>query len=51
MQSKLAALVKSFMATDAEALCLVPGQKLFVMRSGGKAIVGREILSWCPASP
>ena len=45
MSSKVAALVKNFFNTDADALCLVPGEKLYLMRGITKTVVGREVLS------
>src|SRR5438552_4122162 len=45
MPSKIEALVRNFQKTDGEALCLVPGEKIFIIRAGAKVIVGREDLS------
>jgi twitching motility protein PilT len=43
--SKVAALVKNFLQTDAEALYLVAGEKIFITRGTAKVVAGREIVS------
>jgi twitching motility protein PilT len=45
MASRIEALVRNFLKTDGETLCLVPGEKIFILRGGSKATVGREKLS------
>ncbi len=45
MGSKVEALVRTFLRSDADALYLVPGERIFMMRGTGKAVVGREPLS------
>ena len=45
MSSKLGALLRHFRETDADALYLVPGEKIFVTRGTQKLVVGREPLS------
>ncbi|MFI5181087.1 MAG: type IV pilus twitching motility protein PilT [Thermoanaerobaculia bacterium] len=45
MVSRVEALVRNFLRTDGETLVLVPGEKIFILRSGAKVTVGREKLS------
>src|SRR5256885_13382337 len=45
MISKIEALVRNFLRADADALYLVPGEKIFLMRGSSRAVVGRENLS------
>ncbi|MCG3193431.1 MAG: PilT/PilU family type 4a pilus ATPase [Thermoanaerobaculia bacterium] len=45
MGSKIESLVRSFLRSDADGLYLVPGEKIFMMKGLGRAIVGREPLS------
>ena len=45
MASKIEALVRNFLKTDGEALYLVPGEKIFLLKGTSKVIVGREPLS------
>ena len=42
MPSKVAALVRNFLGAESDALCLVPGEKLFLMKGVSKVVVGRE---------
>ncbi|MEO6323702.1 MAG: type IV pilus twitching motility protein PilT [Thermoanaerobaculia bacterium] len=44
MASKIEALVRNFLKTDGDALYLVPGEKIFLMKGASKVIVGREPL-------
>jgi len=43
--SKIEALVRNFLRTSADALYLVPGEKIFLMRGAQRTVVGRENLS------
>lgn len=45
MGAKLDALVRSFLRSDGDALYLVPGERIFMMKGTGRAVVGREPLS------
>lgn len=45
MASKVAALVRNFLQTDADALYVVAGEKIFITRGTVKAIAGREVVS------
>jgi twitching motility protein PilT len=45
MASKVEALVRSFLKTDGDALCLVLGERMFLKRGATNSIVGREALS------
>jgi twitching motility protein PilT len=45
MASKVEALVRSFLKTDGDALCLVLGQRMFLKRGTASSVVGREALS------
>ncbi len=45
MANRVEALVRNFLGTDGETLYLVPGEKIFILRSGAKVTVGREKLS------
>jgi len=45
MASKVEALVRSFLKTDGEALCLVLGERMYLKRGGSSTVVGREPLS------
>ena len=45
MPSKVEALVRNFLRTDADALFLVPGERMFLMKGAQRAVVGREPLS------
>jgi twitching motility protein PilT len=43
--SKVAALVRNFLQTDADALYLVAGEKIFITRGTARAVAGREVVS------
>jgi len=43
--SKVEALVRNFLRTDADALYLVPGERMYLMRGNARTVVGREGLS------
>ncbi len=45
MPSKVEALVRNYLRTDADALFLVPGERMFLMKGVQRAVVGREPLS------
>lgn len=45
MASKVAALVRNFLQTDADALYLVAGEKIFITRGTARAVAGREVVS------
>ena len=45
MAGKVAALVRNFLQTDGDALYLVPGEKIFIMRGTSRTVVGREVVS------
>src|SRR5712691_7932677 len=45
MPSRVEALIRNFLKTDGEALCLVLGERLYLKRAGARTIVGREPLS------
>lgn len=45
MGAKLDALVRSFLRSDGDALYLVPGERIFMMKGTARAVVGREPLS------
>lgn len=45
MPSKVEALVRNFLRTDGDALYLVPGERIFMIKGTAKAVVGREGLS------
>jgi len=45
MASKVEALVRSFLKTDGDALCLVLGERMYLKRGTGNTVVGREALS------
>lgn len=45
MPSKTEALVRNFLKTDGDALYLVPGEKIFLVKGTNKIVVGRENLS------
>src|SRR5882672_1842196 len=46
MASKVEALVRSFLKTDGDALCLVLGERMSLKRGAASSVVGREALSW-----
>ena len=45
MASKVEALVRSFLKTDGDALCLVLGERMYLKRGALNSVVGREPLS------
>lgn len=45
MASKVAALVRNFLQTDGDALYLVAGEKIFVMKGTARTVAGREVVS------
>ncbi|MBL8114073.1 MAG: hypothetical protein JNK60_14430, partial [Acidobacteria bacterium] len=45
MASKIEALVRNFLRTDGDALYLVPGEKIFMLKGTSRQVVGREPLS------
>lgn len=45
MASKVSALVRNFLQTDADALYLVAGERIFITRGTAKAVAGREVVS------
>src|SRR5262245_46479885 len=45
MASKVEALVRSFLKTDGDALCLVLGERMYLKRGASNSVVGREPLS------
>ena len=45
MASKVEALVRNFLKTDGDALYLVPGERIFLLKGTNKVVVGRENLT------
>jgi twitching motility protein PilT len=45
MASKVEALVRSFLKTDGDALCLTLGERMYLKRGSSNTVVGREPLS------
>lgn len=45
MGSKVDVLIRSFLRADADALHVVPGERIFLMKGSARAVVGREPVS------